>query len=119
MAVASRRDGVEEQRGRLGGGVADIGLHVQQRGDVNFHGEARQVPIPTAGEQGSRRAETNQRDLRPFPLIPPLSPPRESPGLCSLQAPPLPSPLLSARLLGPSPPILLQTLALNCICHRP
>lgn len=67
-AVASRGDGVEEQRGRLGGGVANIGLHVQQGRDVNFHGEARQVPIPTAGEQGSRRAETSQRDLQPIPL---------------------------------------------------
>ena len=33
-AVASRGDGVEEQRGRLGGRVANIGLHVQQGGDV-------------------------------------------------------------------------------------
>lgn len=49
-AGASRRDGIEDQRGRLGGRVSDIGLHVQQGGDVNFHGEARQVPIPTARE---------------------------------------------------------------------
>lgn len=48
-AVASRRDGVEDQRGRLGGRVSKIGLHVQQRRDVHFHGEERQVPIPTAG----------------------------------------------------------------------
>lgn len=53
-AVASRRDGVEEQRGCLGGRVANIGLHVQQGWDVNFHREARQVPIPTAGEQKER-----------------------------------------------------------------
>lgn len=51
-AVASRRDGVEDQRGRLGGRVSNIGLHVQQRRDVNFHGEERQVPIPTAGSGG-------------------------------------------------------------------
>ena len=95
-AVASRGDGVEEQRGRLGGGVANIGLHVQQGGDVNFHGEARQVLIPTAGEQGSRRAETSQRDLQsiplnssslssqrvPRPLLTPGTSPALSPPLC-------------------------------------
>ena len=94
--MASRGDGVEEQRGRLGGGVANIGLHVQQGGDVNFHGEARQVLIPTAGEQGSRRAETSQRDLQsiplnssslssqrvPRPLLTPGTSPALSPPLC-------------------------------------
>lgn len=94
-AVASRGDGVEEQRGRLGGGVANIGLHVQQGRDVNFHGEARQVPIPTAGEQGSRRAETSQRDLQPIPLkfLPSLLP--ESPQ-ASAHSRHLPCPLPSS-----------------------
>lgn len=49
-AVASRRDGVEEQRGCLGGRVANIGFHGQQGRDVSFHGKARPVPIPIAGE---------------------------------------------------------------------
>lgn len=51
-AVASRRDGVEEQGDRLGGRVANIGVHVQQRREVNFHGEARQVLVPAAVEGG-------------------------------------------------------------------
>lgn len=53
--MASRRDGIEEQRGRLGDRVANVGLHVQQGRDVDFHGEARQVPIPTAGEQRGQK----------------------------------------------------------------
>lgn len=62
-AGASRREGIEDQRGHLGGRVSNIGLHVQQRWDVNFHGEARQVPIPTAREQEKVGVE-EQRTVR-------------------------------------------------------
>lgn len=64
-AVASHRNGIENQRGLLGGRVSNVGLHVQQGWDVNFHGEARQVPIPAAGggREWDRRTENNQRDL--------------------------------------------------------
>lgn len=54
-AVASRRDGVEKQGDRLGGRVANIGVHVQQGREVNFHGEARQVLIPAAGGGGGQK----------------------------------------------------------------
>lgn len=118
--VASHRNGIENQRGLLGGRVSNIGLHVQQGWDVNFHGEARQVPIPTAGggREWDRRTENNQRDLQPTPL---RSFPLSSPGLPRPPLTPDSSTALSAFSCmldtGPSLPILFLTLELNCTYH--
>lgn len=78
----------EEQRGDLGGGVANIGLHVQQGRDVNFHGESQaRYRIPTAGSREAEGQKPVRGTCSPFPLNS-SSLLRESPGLCSLQAPP-------------------------------
>ena len=94
-AVASRRDGIEEQRGRLGGRVANIGFRGQQGRDVSFHGKAGQVPVSPAGEwreqkgrnQSEGPAAHSPESLSSSPRIPrpPLTPgssPALSPPLC-------------------------------------
>ena len=94
-----------------------MGSMCSKEGMSIFMGKPGRYRFPLLGSREAEGQKPVRGTCSPFPLIPPLSPPRESPGLCSLQAPPLPSPLLSARLLGPFPPILLQTLELNCICQ--
>ena len=94
-----------------------MGSMCSKEGMSIFMGKPGRYRFPLLGSREAEGQKPVRGTCSPFPLSPPLSPPRESPGLCSLQAPPLPSPLLSARLLGPFPPILLQTLELNCICQ--
>lgn len=85
---------------------------MQQGREVNLHGEARQVPIPTAVEGGGRgrKTDTGQTDLQPTPLH---SFPGSSPG-SGLLHDPVCSGLshLPARPPG-SPHILPLTLGLH------